>query len=85
MYKRQPDAIVFVTDVRFNNEAQAILDEGGCIVQVIGPETADDAHRSEAGVDPRLTEWVVDNSARRDGFAHLDYQVRNLMDEWGRY
>ena len=80
-----PDAIVFVTDVRFNNEAQAILDAGGCIVQVIGPETADDAHRSEAGVDPRLTEWVVDNSARRDGFAHLDYQVRNLVDEWGRY
>jgi hypothetical protein len=80
-----PDTIVFVTDVRFDNEAQAIIDAGGYIVQVIGPETADDAHRSEAGVDPRLTEWVVDNSVRGAGFSYLDFQVRTILAGWGRH
>lgn len=74
-----PDAIVFVTDVRFDNEAQAIIDAGGCIVQVIGPETADDAHRSEAGVDPDLVLGTLDNSQRGEGFERLDLYIRALM------
>lgn len=74
-----PDAIVFVTDVRFDNEAQAIIDAGGCIVQVFGPETADDAHRSEAGVDPDLVLGTLDNSQRGEGFERLDLYIRALM------
>jgi hypothetical protein len=51
------DRIVF-TDVRFDNEAQAIRDAGGYVVEVVrrqeGSRTDYNTHSSEAGIDRRL-------------------------------
>jgi hypothetical protein len=74
-----PDTIVFVTDVRFDNEAQAIIDAGGCIIQVVGPDTGADTHRSESGVDPDLVLGTIDNSQRGEGLERLDLYIRALM------
>lgn len=62
---------VVVTDVRFDNEAQAIVDAGGEVWRVARPGwrcLADDAasHPSEAGVSDRLIARIIDNSGSLD-------------------
>lgn len=57
---------VAVTDVRFNNEAQAIRDLGGTIVHIVrvDPNDLDDkalAHASEGGVSMSLADYVINN------------------------
>jgi hypothetical protein len=64
-------ANVVVTDVRFDNEAQAIVDAGGEVWRVARPGwrcLADDAasHPSEAGVSDHLIARIVDNSGSLD-------------------
>jgi hypothetical protein len=58
---------VVITDVRFDNEAQAIIDAGGEVWRVTRPGwrcLADDAaaHQSEAGVSDRLIARTIANS-----------------------
>lgn len=62
---------VVVTDVRFDNEAEAIVAAGGEVWRVIRPgwrcldvEAAN--HRSEAGVSDRLVSRTVENSGTLD-------------------
>ena len=62
---------VVITDVRFDNEAQAILEAGGEVWKVIRPGwkcLADDAekHASEAGVDDRFVSRIVVNDGTVD-------------------
>ena len=62
---------VVVTDVRFDNEAQAIVDAGGEVWRVARPGwrcLADDAatHPSEAGVSDHLIARIIDNSGSLD-------------------
>lgn len=72
--------VVFVTDVRFDNEARAIIDAGGIVVEVLGPEAPTDDHPSEAGVDPNLLAGTIDNTLRDDGFAGLDHSINLVVD-----
>jgi hypothetical protein len=62
---------VVITDVRFDNEAQAIVDAGGEVWRVIRPgwKCLDDgtaAHQSEAGVSEHLIARTIDNSGSLD-------------------
>jgi hypothetical protein len=73
--------IVFVTDVRFPNEAAVIERAGGAVVEVIGPEgrVTSDAHPSEAPLPEELIDAVITNTVRDDGFRTLDGQVDTLL------
>jgi hypothetical protein len=62
---------VVITDVRFDNEAQAVIDAGGEVWRVTRPgwrclaeEAA--AHQSEAGVSDHLIARIIDNSGSLD-------------------
>ena len=62
---------VVITDVRFDNEAQAVIDAGGEVWKVTRPGwrcLADDAavHQSEAGVGDHLITRTIDNSGSLD-------------------
>lgn len=77
-----PGAAVFVTDVRFENEALAVLKVGGYVVRVVGPdeiENAGDGHASEAGLPDYLIYTTLRNHVRGDGFRSLDEQVALLI------
>lgn len=74
--------IIVVTDVRFDNEAQHIREEGGVVVHVVGPdevEGADDAHASEAGIDETLIDFTLDNTVRESDFSALDWNIAEMM------
>lgn len=70
---------VIVDDVRFNNEAELIIDLGGVIyeIQRVGLESSGDTHASERGVDDRFLKGVIINTgleslrARMGGFDPL--------------
>ena len=62
---------VVFTDVRFDNEAQAIVDAGGEVWRIARPgwrclADAAAAHSSEAGVSDRLIARTIDNSGSLD-------------------
>jgi len=72
---RQADDAV-ITDVRFDNEAQAIIDEGGEVWRIVRPGwrclSAESAnHRSEAGVSDHLIARTIDNSGSIDDLGRL--------------
>ena len=70
--------LVFVTDVRFDNEAAAIRRAGGKIIEVIGDKVGAYQHRSEAGLtDP--PDYVIYNTVRDDGYRALDHAVRDAV------
>lgn len=74
--------IVVVTDVRFTNEAQAVIDAGGAVVHVVGPpevEDVGDGHASEEKLPDRYLDFVLPNDVRWDGFANLDMRVVELF------
>ena len=63
--------VVVITDVRFDNEAQAVIDAGGEVWRVVRRGwrcLADDAaaHQSEAGVSDHLIARTIDNSGSLD-------------------
>ena len=64
---------VVVTDVRFENEAQAVRNRGGAIIEVIRPAplelVADSArrHSSEAGISDDLVDVTIVNDTDVDG------------------
>jgi hypothetical protein len=62
---------VVITDVRFDNEAQAVIDAGGEVWRVTRPGwrcLADEAaaHQSEAGVSDHMIARTIDNSGSLD-------------------
>jgi len=62
---------VVITDVRFTNEAQAIVDAGGEVWRVIRPgwrclDANAAAHQSEAGVGEQWIARTIDNSGSLD-------------------
>lgn len=70
---------VVIPDVRFDNEAQAIVDRGGSVFYVVRPgwrclEPAQAAHASERGVAIDKIASFVDNSGT------VDQAVANLLE-----
>ena len=64
IWKRSiPGENVVVTDVRFDNEAKAIIELGGEIWCITSDRTStDDLHESERGIAPNLISVYIDNS-----------------------
>lgn len=72
-----------ITDVRFDNEAQAIRDHGGVVIQVLRPgheATEHTAHSSESGVDPDLIGRTIMNDRR---LKDLALEIHRVMDSLG--
>jgi hypothetical protein len=62
---------VVITDVRFDNEAQAVIDAGGEVWKVVRPgwqclDAGAAGHQSEAGVSDHLIARTIDNSGSLD-------------------
>lgn len=75
-----------VTDVRFDNEAQAIIDAGGTVWRVdregVAPVAA---HKSEAGVDWRLVEGSLKNNGTIDQLdANIQQWIRFLSKRYAK-
>lgn len=68
-----------ITDVRFDNEAIAILRAGGMVIRVERPDTDDVAeHASEAGIADNLVHQTVINDGT---IQQLDEKVQNAVRE----
>lgn len=60
---RQPGSKIVVTDIRFPNEAVAIIRSGGLMVRVNRDDVPEvDPHESEDPIDDRLIHFAVDNN-----------------------
>lgn len=57
------ERVIIVPDVRFNNEAQAILDLGGYIFEVTRPGAEGDDHASEQGINRMLIDTTINNDS----------------------
>lgn len=62
-----------ITDVRFPNEAKAIVDRGGILIKVVRPETDHLAGRHES-------ETALDNYVGWDAVIHNDSDIDNLIE-----
>lgn len=69
MQEREAFELTVITDVRFPNEAAAVLDRGGMVIRIkrpgVGPRTDDngDVHPSETALD----DWDFDAIVLNDG------------------
>lgn len=72
-------ALTVITDVRYPNEAKAIRESGGIIVQVVRPGIASiSGHDSETPLAPELVDVVIAN----DGdLKQLQTKVMNTLKE----
>lgn len=72
--------IVCVTDVRFFNEQQRILDLGGFLVHLDFDRPGEsNPHTSETSIDIDLAQYRIDNSIRDDGFKTLDSALQSII------
>ena len=81
-----PESGIVVTDVRFDNEAQQIIDLGGIVVNIVrtgaGLSGAEANHASEAGV----SEDLIDTTIHNDGsLEDLRSAVASLVNGEGDY
>lgn len=76
-YATMTDNVV-VTDVRFPNEADAIKELGGIIIEIMGPPRrggVDSTHASEAGIGRRADATLVNEGTIEE----LHYRIRKLV------
>lgn len=59
--KNEESALSIISDVRFDNEAEAILEAGGKMVKLTRKEIID-WHTSEKGISPHLVSSTLDNA-----------------------
>jgi hypothetical protein len=63
---------IVITDVRFDNEAEMILEEGGVVFRVERPDSPEvEAHASEAGVSTSLCNGIIYNTGTVEELASL--------------
>lgn len=58
--------LAFITDVRFNNEANWIRSQGGAVIECLRSEggfltESEEQHASEAGISPDLIDYQISN------------------------
>jgi hypothetical protein len=74
---------VVVSDVRFDNEAQWLLEQGAelwLITRPVRPVEGRDTHASEAGIS---TNWPMRGIVNAAGFPHLYQRVDELLAQLG--
>ena len=57
------ERVIIVPDVRFNNEAQAIIDLGGYVFEVTRPGLEADDHASEQGIGREWIDTTINNDS----------------------
>lgn len=71
-----------ITDVRFENEADAIKERGGLMIRIFrnpdGPNTSTDLHPSETALDDYPHDITINNNGSLED---LREQVRIFMDD----
>jgi hypothetical protein len=75
--------IVCVTDARFENELQRVVDLGGTNILVVGEEVGSEreaTHESENSINLDLVSYTIDNREREDRFAAIDQQIMEIVD-----
>jgi len=82
-----PNAIILISDCRFDNEAQAIRDMGGEVIEIARPNNPHTSainsggvanHASEAGVDPKLISYTITNHFN----LITDFESRIINDQF---
>jgi hypothetical protein len=75
--RRYPNVdILAITDLRYENEAQRVLDLGGEVWRVDRPGTASDGHASETPLPNDLVTYVIHNDA---DLTELRYRVERAL------
>ena len=69
------DRTFVCTDVRFENEAKTIIERGGQVWRVVGPDEDTGDHPSEVPLPDHFITATIDNTVRDDGFSFLDTQI----------
>lgn len=77
---------VIITDVRFNDEAQFIIDQGGFVVKIErGPQPAWwrklFLHKSERGIDPKLVSLTICNDNSLEDLDRAALNTTYFMDD----
>lgn len=76
LMRRATGQRLVVPDIRFENEAQAIIKQGGIILKVVRPgvEIVESTHASEAGIPDSLVDhtFVNDKGVKELGHAVVD-------------
>jgi hypothetical protein len=68
-------SFVVIPDIRFDNEAIAIKEHNGYILEVIRPNTTEDNHISEQGISKELVDAIVYNDGSK-------MQLSNEVSLW---
>jgi hypothetical protein len=79
-----PDAVFVISDVRFDNEAQWVIDHGGVIWQIdrVGLQPVA-AHSSENGISPEKIDITILNTSSLSDLECSVFTFATLqMDEW---
>jgi len=66
---------IVISDVRFDNEAEMILEQGGLVINIVRPDAQQvNEHESESGIDASLVSFTVENDRTiEDMFRDFDY------------
>lgn len=84
-----PNGIIVCDDVRFDNEAETIRSLGGHIIKINSQKALDrittnngiSGHQSEAGLDPTLVDYQVDNNGTIQEFEESLCSIYNWIAE----
>ncbi len=68
-----------VTDVRFPNEAERVLDLGGEVWEVVRPGLESDGHASEIPLPRELVTRTIENNST---IADLELRVSHALHDW---
>ena len=74
--------VVIADDVRFDNEALAVKELGGMVVELVTPsqnEGVDDKHASEAGISPELVDKTY---FLKFGLEHISRAVEDFYQNY---
>lgn len=77
VYENQ-NKLTYLTDCRFENEANAVKALGGYVIEVEGPNDNTGSHQSEVRLPDSLIHFTIDNTRRDDDFADLDRQLASI-------
>lgn len=75
---------IVIADVRFENEARFLTDNGYPLVQVVRPNITEkiNAHVSESGIDSSLVSCIIENSGSLDDFhSSIDQFMKENLNE----
>lgn len=67
---------IVISDVRFDNEARAIRDMGGVVVEIIRDDAQSvNAHSSEQGIEKELISMTLENNSSKRDFLNIVHYV----------